>query len=53
MADTAITLGIWNRKRKLASGKTQRQKLHVLNWTCPETGKKRRLSFATKIEAEA
>lgn len=53
MTDTIINLGIWNRKRKLASGKVQRQKLHVLNWIRPETGKKRRLSFASKAEAEA
>ncbi|WP_449045668.1 hypothetical protein [Paracoccus versutus] len=53
MTDTIIKLGTWNRRRKLASGKTQRQKLHTLNWTCPETGRKRRLSFASKADAEA
>lgn len=48
-----ITLGLWNRRRKLANGKTQRQKLHTLNWTCPETGRKRRLSFKSRADAEA
>lgn len=48
-----IALGLWNRRRRLASGKTPRQKLHTLNWTCPETGRKRRLSFKSKADAEA
>ena len=48
-----ITLGLWNRRRKLANGRTQRQQLHTLDWTCPETGRKRRLSFRTKADAEA
>lgn len=52
MTDTIIKLGVWNRKRPLASGKSQNQKLHTLNWLCPETGRKRRLSFASKAEAE-
>lgn len=53
MTDTPIKLGTWTRTRSLASGKAKRQKLHTLNWLCPETGRKRRLSFATKAEAEA
>ncbi|MBJ2153782.1 site-specific integrase [Paracoccus sp. IB05] len=53
MTTTTVKLGIWNRKRRLASGKVQCQRLHSVNWMCPETGKKRRLSFATKPEAEA
>lgn len=52
MNTTTIKLGIWNRRRKLASGRTLRQKLHTVNWTCPQTGHKRRLSFRTKAEAE-
>ncbi|GHB05769.1 integrase [Algimonas arctica] len=39
-----VTLGTWNRQKK---------RFHTVNWWCPETGKKRRLSFRTKREAEA
>ena len=53
MSPPPIKLGTWTRRRKLASGKTQRLKFHTLNWTCPETGRKRRLSLKTKAEAEA
>lgn len=53
MSTTSVKLGIWNRKRRLSTGKTQVQRLHTVNFLCPETGKKRRLSFATKPEAES
>ena len=48
-----ITIIIWNRRRKTADGKITRQKRYAASWTCPETGKKRRISFATKAKAEA
>ena len=46
------TVGVWNRKRKLANGKTKREKKWVVNYRCPETGNKRRASFDTKAKAE-
>ena len=48
-----ISIIIWNRRRKTADGKISRQKRYAASWTCPETGRKRRISFATKAKAEA
>ena len=53
MKQPKITIGIWNRPAKLANGKSGKVKLHTVNFRCPETGKKRRLSFKTKAQAEA
>ena len=48
-----VAINIWNRKRRNAAGKLVRQKRYAVQYTCPDTGRKRRLSFATKSEAEA
>jgi len=53
MKQPIITVGIWNRPAKGANGKSAKVKLHTVNFRCPETGKKRRLSFKTKAQAEA
>lgn len=46
-------IGVWNRARKRAGGKVVQQQRYTVNWVCPETGGKRRKSFASKAEAEA
>lgn len=48
-----ITIGIWNRKRTGPDGSLIKIKLHTVNFRCPDTGDKRRLSFKTKAKAEA
>ena len=48
-----ITIITLNRKRENAAGKIVRQKRYASSWVCPETGKKRRISFPTKAKAEA
>lgn len=53
MKQPKITIGIWNRPVKGANGKPTKVKLHTVNFRCPETGRKRRLSFKTKAKAEA
>lgn len=53
MKHPKITIGTWNRRRKSAAGKLTRVKLHTVNFRCPDTGDKRRKSFATKAKAEA
>jgi len=53
MKQPKITIGIWNRPIKGANGKPTMVKLHTVNFRCPETGRKRRLSFKTKAKAEA
>lgn len=52
MSEFKPTIGIWNRRRKLANGKIKREKKWTVNYYCPETGLKRRKSFATKAMAE-
>ncbi|MEP0943832.1 MAG: hypothetical protein ABJH63_07720, partial [Rhizobiaceae bacterium] len=52
MKTPKITLAVWHRKRRNADGKLVRQKRHTVNFRCPDTGQKRRLSFNTKAEAE-
>ena len=53
MKQPKITIGIWNRPVKGTNGKPTKVKHHTVNFRCPETGKKRRLSFKTKAKAEA
>ena len=53
MKQPKITIGIWNRPIKGANGKPTKVKRHTVNFRCPETGRKRRLSFKTKVKAEA
>ena len=53
MTTPKITIIIWNRRRKNAAGKIVRQKRYAASWICPETGRKRRISFPTKTKAEA
>jgi len=48
-----IKIGKWSRPVKGANGKPAKVKRHTVNFRCPETGKKRRLSFKTKAQAEA
>ncbi|NOX41215.1 MAG: site-specific integrase [Alphaproteobacteria bacterium] len=52
MKPPRISITTWNRKRRSAAGKLVRQKRHCVGYICPETGHKRRLSFATKAKAE-
>ena len=46
------TIGIWKRRRSNAAGNLVTDKKWVVNFRCPDTGRKRRLSFATKAKAE-
>ena len=52
MTPLKINIGTWQRSRTNAVGKAIKQKRHTVNYRCPDTGQKRRLSFATKLEAE-
>jgi len=52
MKPLKINIGTWQRKRVNAAGKSVKQKRYTVNYRCPDTGQKRRLSFATKLEAE-
>lgn len=52
MKPLTVNLGTWIRKRSNAAGKQINQKRHTVNYRCPDTGAKRRLSFPTKLEAE-
>lgn len=47
------TIGRWTRRRRNAAGKRLTDKKWVVNYRCPETGRKRRISFPTKAKAEA
>lgn len=53
MSELNVTINRWNRRRKNAAGKMVKTKLFTVNFTCPETGKRRRLSFPTRGKAEA
>lgn len=52
MAEFTASIGYWNRKRTNAQGKLIKEKKWVVNFRCPETGTKRRISFPTKAKAE-
>jgi len=52
MREFKPTIGTWNRRRKTATGKIKREKKWVVNFRCPDTGQKRRLSFTSKTKAE-
>lgn len=43
--DLNIRIQQWNRKRPRSAGKRVTQKRWTLNFDCPDTGKRRRLSF--------
>lgn len=53
MSIPSVAIIVWNRKRRDASGKLVRQKRHAVQYRCPDTGNKRRQSFASKVDAEA
>lgn len=53
MKTPKVSIIVWNRKRRTATGKLVRQKRYAVSFRCPDTGTKRRVSFATKVEAEA
>ena len=53
MKQTAVTINRWTRRRRNAAGKLNVQKLWTVNFRCPETGQKRRLSFRFRADAEA
>lgn len=53
MHDVKVTLGRWSRRRTNAAGKSITKKMWTVNFKCPETGRRRRMSFDTKPEAEA
>lgn len=52
MSELNVTINRWTRRRTAASGKTTTRKLWTVNFTCPETGQRRRLSFPTREAAE-
>lgn len=53
MAKFNPTIGRWTRRRRNTAGKRVTDKKWVVNYRCPETGRKRRISFPTKAKAEA
>jgi integrase len=53
MREFKATIGTWNRQRVNAAGKLVREHKWTVMFRCPDTGAKRRLSFATKAKAEA
>jgi integrase len=51
--DLNIRIQQWNRKRPRADGKRVAQERWTLNFDCPDTGKRRRLSFKSRAAAES
>ncbi|QMU59668.1 MAG: tyrosine-type recombinase/integrase [Boseongicola sp.] len=52
MSELKVTINRWTRRRINAAGSRVTQKRWTVNFNCPETGQRRRLSFASKAEAE-
>lgn len=52
MREFKANIGQWNRQRTNAAGKLVRERKWTVNYRCPDTGAKRRLSFPTKAKAE-
>ena len=52
MKTPSVSIITWNRKRKNSTGKIVQHKRYAVCFRCPDTGSKRRLSFANKTAAE-